>query len=447
MTPAGSIGAGVLSRRTVLKGMAAGGALLAAGPAGRALAASGRSIRTAGSRPYPHIPAGTDTLPAIEHIVVLMMENHTYDSYFGMLPQGDGFAVVKGRPVNANRDASGQVVRVTHASTTCQNGNHVSQSWDASHRCWDGGRMDGFARTNRGSMTYWTGDDIPFLWSLASNFTVCDRYFSSVMAQTYPNRRFLMAGSAFGQVGDPFPSPGDKPPRPAGTPSTIFDLFNRYDISWKDYFADLPTVGLFPYVLEQNPGNVVPVASFFADCAAGTLPQFSLVDPESFEGSEENPQDITVGQSYVARVVNAVMSGPKWGSTLLVFTYDEGGGYYDHVAPPVAVRPDGIRPEASITYGDLYSRYGFRVPTVVVSPWSRPGAVSSTVYDHTSILKTVETKWNLPALSARDANANDLLGCLDLVSKPLAIAPALAPAPAPTGVVSCLAANPTGPLP
>lgn len=416
-----------------------------AGPTARALAAS-NPLRARGSRPYPHLAPGTDTLPAIEHIVVLMMENHTYDAYFGMLAQGDGFTVVKGSPTNSNPGASGSQV-VSHATTTCQDNYRVSQSWNASHHCWDGGAMDGFARTNPGAMTYWTGDDIPFLWSLASNFTICDRYFSSVMAQTYPNRRFLLAASAFGQVGDPLPLPTDPPPRPAGTPSTIFDLLNQYGITWKDYFADLPTTGLFPYLIEQNPGKVVPVADFFTDCAAGTLPQFSLVDPESFEGSEESPQDLAVGEAYMAKVVNAVLSGPKWGNTLMVVTYDEGGGYYDHVAPPRAVRPDAIAPEVTDTYGDLYSYYGFRVPTVVVSPWSRPGAVSSTVYDHTSILKTIETKWNLPALSARDANANSVLDCLDLRSKPLAVAPALAPAPPPTGVVACLAANPSGPVP
>lgn len=436
-----------LSRRTFLRGVAAGGGLLVAGPAGRALAATAEPVRARGSRPYPRLAPGTDTIPAIEHIVVLMMENHTYDCYFGMLGRGDGFTVDRGVPLNTNPGPDGKPVRVQHATTTCQASNHVSQSWDASHHCWDQGRMDGFARTNAGSMTYWTGDDIPSLWSLADNFTVCDRYFSSVMAQTYPNRRFLLAASAFGQVGDPLPGPTDPRPRPPGTPSTIFDLLNQYGITWKDYFADLPTVGLFPYVLENNPGNVVPVAGFFADCAAGTLPQFSLVDPESFEASEENPQDLAAGQAYIARVANAVLSGPKWGSTLLVVTYDEGGGYYDHVAPPRAVRPDGVRPAVSRTYGDLYSYYGFRVPTVVVSPWSRPGSVSSTVYDHTSILKTVETKWNLPALSARDANANSMLDCLDLRHKPQAVAPALAPAPVPTGAAACIASNPSGHIP
>src|SRR5207302_3678943 len=169
--------------------------------------------------------------------------------------------------------------------------------------------------------------------------------------------------------GDPFPSVTD--PRPPN--GTIFDQLNAHGISWKDYFADLPTVGLFPYLVEDNPGKVVPVAEFFADAAAGTLPAYSLVDPESFEGSEENPQDITVGESYAASVINAVLHGPAWEKTVLVFTYDEHGGYYDHVPPPRAVPPDGVPPQITVPPDQPggFDRYGFRVPTVIVSPWAR----------------------------------------------------------------------------
>ncbi|HET6966206.1 MAG TPA: alkaline phosphatase family protein, partial [Acidimicrobiales bacterium] len=212
-------------------------------------------------------------------------------------------------------------------------------------------------------------------------------------------------------------------------------------------FADLPTAGLFPYVVEQNPQRVAPVAEFFADCAAGALPAFSLVDPESFEGSEENPQDAQTGAYYAYRVIDAVMRSPQWPSTVLILTFDEHGGYYDHVPPRPAVRPDGIAPAVTDTYGDLYSYTGFRVPTVVVSPWARRGYVSHTTYDHTSILRLVETKWNLPALSYRDANANNLLDCLDLRAPSFLVPPSLPPAVPPTGAPSCLAADPRGAVP
>lgn len=443
----------MLTRRTLLKGLALGAGLAIAGPAGGLVAGADDSetaIRKAGSFPYPALPAGTNTIPQIEHIVVVMMENHTYDAYLGMFNQGDGFTVVGGTPTNHCPDAAGRPVYATHSPSTCQATSTVSQSWDASHQCWDYGAMDGFARTNgAAAMQYWTGDDIPFYWSLASNFTLCDRYFSSVMAQTYPNRRFLISGSAFGQVSDPLPGATDPNPRPGGF-GTIFDVLNHFGISWKDYFTDVPTAGLFPYVVEQNPGKVAPIAEFFTDAAAGTLPGFSIVDPDYQQSSEENPQDLAVGQHWVSQVVNAVLKSPAWPKTVLIWTYDEGGGYYDHVRPPRAVRPDNIPPAvpAGDTYGDLYSYYGFRVPTVVVSPWSRPGRVCSTVFDHTSILKLVETKWNLPALSDRDANANNMLDCLDLSGQPALLhPPALAPAQPPTGAAACVGQNPQGALP
>ena len=428
--------------------------LLAAGPLTRAASAAGPSSRGgamlhAGDRPFPNLASGTESFPQIQHIVVLMMENHSFDNHFGALGRAgvDGLSLsANGSAANSNPGPGGTTVRATPAPSTCQAGYGISQSWDASHQCWNGGRNDGFvAACGPQSMYYMNESQIPFYFALASVFPVCDRYFCSVMAQTYPNRRFLLAGSALGMVSDPLPSPTDPNPRPWGF-GTIFDMFNAYGITWKDYFVDLPTAGLFPYVVEQNPGNVLPVEAFLEDCAAGTLPQFSLVDPESFEGSEENPQDVQSGAYYAYRVINAVMTSPAWSSTLLILTFDEHGGYYDHVPPVPAVRPDGIAPAvaAGDTYGDLYSWTGFRVPTVVVSPWARAGYVSHNVFDHTSILRLAETKWNLPALSDRDANANPMLDCLDFRSPAFLRPPVLAPAPAPTGALACVAADPTG---
>ncbi len=149
-------------------------------------------------------------------------------------------------------------------------------------------------------------------------------------------------------------------------------------------------------------------------------------------------------------MVNAVLSSPAWPRTVLVYTYDEHGGYYDHVPPPRAVRPDSIPPHVAPndTYGDLYCYYGFRVPAVVVSPWARRNYVSHLVHDHTSILRLVETKWNLSALTHRDANATNLLDCLDLTARepPFASPPSLAPARAPTGGPGCYAKDPTSPV-
>ena len=434
-----------ISRRGLLKGMAATSALWALPAyAGMSRHTSGPPLRKPGSRPFANVPAGTDMLPQIEHIVVVMMENHSFDNYFGMLGRGDGFTLDRrGQPTAVNDDSSGNPVRAYHAPSTCQSHYDVSQSWTASHTAWDYGRMDGFVRgSSRDAMAYWTGADLPYYYDLGRTFVLCDRYFASTMAQTYPNRRFLMAATALGQVSDPLPSPTD----PAPPNGTIFDRLNAYGISWKNYFVDLATCMLFPSVPESNPQHLAPTAQFFVDAAAGTLPGFCIVDTEFNQASEENPQDIQTGEEFAARVINAAMTGAAWDKTLLIWTYDEHGGYYDHVRPPRAVPPDGIPPQVTQTYGDLYSYNGLRVPTVVVSPYARKDYVSHVVHDHTSILKLVETKWNLPALTYRDANASNLLDTLDLRGRPAFLdPPTLADPAAPTGAIACYASDPTVP--
>jgi phospholipase C len=382
-----------------------------------------------GSLPNPTLPAGTDTLPEIEHIVVLMMENHSYDNYLGMLGRGDGFTRDSaGRPTAVNRDASGRAVRAYHMPTTCQLGKQPSQSWDASHIQYDDGRNDGFVRSASGpvSMAYWQQQDLPFYYGLANTFPLADRYFSSVLAQTYPNRRFLLAGTAYGLVDNRLSSV--TAPGPAN--GTIFERLNQHSITWKNYFSSLATCLLVNGIHQANPDKLVPVAEFFKDAAAGTLPSYSLVDPDFEKSSEENPQNILVGEAFAASVINAVMKGPSWPKTMLIWCYDEHGGYYDHVPPPAAIAPDSIAPViAPQKLPGGYDRYGFRVPCVIVSPRARRNYVSHVVHDHTSILKLLETKWNLPALTYRDSAASNLLDSIDLTGTPAFLDPPKLPAP------------------
>jgi phospholipase C len=276
-------------------------------------------------------------------------------------------------------------------------------------------------------MGYWTAEDLPFYYGLASTFPLADRYFSSVLAQTYPNRRFLLAGTAYGLVDNNLKSITE--PAPNGT---IFDRLNQHDISWKNYYSSLATTLLIPTIRQAKPNNLVPVAEFFTDAAAGRLPAYSLVDPDFDRNSEENPQNILIGEAFAARVINAVMSGPSWSKTLLIWCYDEHGGYYDHVPPPAAIAPDAIRPAIEAAHQRQpggYDRYGFRVPCVIVSPRARQNYVSHVVHDHTSILKLIETKWNLPALTFRDSAASNLLDSLDLKGRPAFLDPPKLPAP------------------
>jgi phospholipase C len=404
-----------------------------------------RPIRRPGSRPHPRLPEGTETLEQIQHIVVVMMENHSYDNYLGMLRRGDGFFRFFGTPLNANPDGAGSLIRAFRMPSTCQPaGGGPSQSWNASHISFANGRNTGFVKASGGiAMGYWDHRDLPFYYGLARTFPVCDRWFCSVLAQTYPNRRFLLGGSAAGLVATDTSAILDGPEPPEGS---IFERLDAHGISWKNYASDIPQLLLYPSVYRSHRANVGTIPQYFADAAAGTLPAVSYVDPPFLNpnGSEENG-DIQTGEDLVARVINAAMQGPGWSKTLLIWLYDEHGGYYDHVPPPPAFRPDDIAPDIEVPPDQpgAYDRYGFRVPAVIVSPYARRRYVSHVVHDHTSVLKLIETKWNLPAITFRDANADDLLDSLDLRSPPAFLEPPVLPGSALSTGAVCAPIDPS----
>jgi phospholipase C len=292
-------------------------------------------------------------------------------------------------------------------------------------------------------MGYFTKQDLPFSCGMASVFPIADRYFCSAPAQTEPNKRYLFAGTSLGQLNDRLNT--DLPPN-----GTIYHQFNAHGISWKEYYTDVPSLGVFLPLLGQSAftSNLAHVDQFFVDAAAGTLPAFSMVEPNYGTTSEEDPQDVQLGDQFVAKVVNAVMASPNWPKTMLIWCYDEHGGYYDHVVPPAAIPPDDIPPAlAADDPPGKFDRYGFRVPCAVVSPYAKKHHVSHTVYDHTSILKTVETKWNLPALTRRDANAHSLFDMLDLHAKPAFLKPPKLPAAPDVAAKSGCLTTGAGPIP
>src|SRR5262245_44665812 len=438
-------GARDISRRTLLAGAGALGVGLVLGGAIDAAAVVHRR-RKPGSLPFRHLPEGTDTLPQIEHIIILMMENHSFDDHLGTLGRGDGFPLHRGLPAAVNPDVDGTPVHAFHMPSTCQLDGHPGQNWNASHRAFDGGRTYGFVRASGPvAMGYWTADDLPFYHGLARTFPLADRWFCSCLAQTYPNRRFLMAGTAAGIVSTSVEAL-TAPPPPNGN---IFERLNAHGITWLNYFSDLPSVAILLDFAGSNTEKLVPISRFFTDVAAGTLPAVSLVDPNFNVQSEEDPQDIGQGEAFAASVINAVMNGPGWPRTVLIWLYDEHGGYYDHVPPPPAIPPDDIPPDIQPTdQPGGYDRYGFRVPAVVVSPYARPNHVSRRVRDHTSILKLIETKWNLPALTFRDANADALLDCLSFNDPPAFLEPPVFPqADVVTHPMRCTPGDPDGPIP
>ena len=455
-----------LTRRELVRfGGSAALAISAGGPLWRAASAVGATVRPPDSLPDPRRPAGTvnESMP-FDHIVVVMMENHSFDNLLGALahsgqPKAKGLSFnAQGLATNSNPGPAGRV-RSFPFTTTAQ-GQHVSQSWNATHEQIDAGKMDGFVRSVEDvqPMGYWTPDVLPFAYSLARTFCLANRWFGSAPCQTYPNRRFLMAGTAYGNISTNTESLLDPPP-PNGT---IWDRLQHYGISWRNYFTDLPSVGVIGSTVEKYPQNLSPIAQLFTDLAANNLPSVSIVDPEfgaagevggplselpalqglglkvsETGGSEENPQDMSYGEYWASQVVKAILASPAWPRTLLLYTYDEHGGYYDHVAPPAAIAPDSIAP--ALGPGDVpggYNIYGPRVPAIVASPYSKPNAVTNVLHDHTSFLATVEAKWNLPRLTYRDANAKTVMDFLDLESPAFLNPPTIADAPAPSGAAT-----------
>ncbi|HET6876002.1 MAG TPA: alkaline phosphatase family protein [Jatrophihabitans sp.] len=439
-------------------------------------------------RPDPSQPPGTDRLPQIKHIVLLMMENHSFDNYLGTLGHGRGLPVDDtGSPLPV-RQCDGTMAKLVRADSTRQVEGAPTPAWLSSHVQYADGTNGGFQKAVRdlvpdatdeqiaAPMRYWTEEHLPFYAALARTFPLADHWFSSCLGPTFPNRRFLLAGTADGLVDDlPFGMVGY--PK-AGT---ILDLLTRNGIDWANYHAvakrrvvrpfgrrtltaarrvtgvldrAVParlgspvrrlsfTADLYPLGMFTAWGHLHGHDRFFADARRGTLPPVSIVDPDFRDFSEEPPQDIARGEQFAAQVIDAVMRGPAWRDTLLIWFYDEHGGYYDSVVPPPAVEPDdkpgkslaGLPAPARALLRKVvktkmhatvdantdmrYDRLGFRVPAVIVSPYARPGAVVSDVFDHTSVLRLIEDKWNLPSLTRRDAAANSPISALDLDAAP-----------------------------
>jgi phospholipase C len=454
-----------LTRRTLLGSAAVGAGAIAYGalPAWARTFASSSAVRKPDSLPFPHLPAGTETMPKIEHVVVLMMENHTFDNILGLLGYEerarrgavDGITLRKdGKPTNFNRDSNGHKVFADFADSPCQRSGVPTQTWNASHEAYANGANSGFVKASGPvAMRFFDKQLMPFTSSLAAHFPIGQRYFSSVLAQTYPNRRFLFAGTASGLTVTNLQQSWSIP----AVNGTIFDRLTAHGIDWLSYtpapVLTNASIGIIKSeITTANLARIKSPADFKADCKAGKLPPFSFLDPDYEYSSEENPQDIQLGEEFVAGVVNALMKSPLWGKVALFLNYDEGGGYYDHVPPPKAIKPDTIAPILGPGAPPLapggFDRYGFRVPLFVVSPWAKADYVSNIVQDHTSVTAFIERKWNLPAMTFRDANAHPMTDYFDFSKPAFAKPPKLAGAPGlSSGLEACKAEGLNPPLP
>jgi phospholipase C len=254
---------------------------------------------------------------------------------------------------------------------------------------------------------------LPVLSGLAAGFAVCDHWYSSVPTETFPNRAFACAATSQGHMNDGTAS---------FTVPSIFGLMTAHSLSWKIYgYNEEPlTRKNFPDTLSAPDSRFGRFADFQSDAGAGTLPQYSFLEPRwGSTGNSQHPNyDVSLGEKLIQDVYNAVRNGPGWNQTLLFITYDEHGGLYDHVPPPSGATPPDSTPGE---FGFDFTRFGVRVPAVLVSPLIPAGTVfrvpaGSTPLDHTSVLKTIQTRWGLPALTARDAAAPDIGDVLSLAA-------------------------------
>jgi phospholipase C len=332
----------------------------------------------------------------IDHIVVLTMENRSFDHLLGWLPGADGKQAGL-----SYRDRNGAAHSTHRLAPDFQGCGHPDpeHTYAGLRVSYDGGRCDGFLRAGQNdvyAIGYYTRRDLPFLGAAAPAWTVCDRYFGSIMAPTLPNRMYLHAGRT-DRTND-LPLPSFLP--------TIWDLLAEHGVPGRFYRSTISYLGLWGLKYLDITRSF---ADFLHDCRTGDLPAVAYVDPDYAPsrlgvGNSDHPHvDIRVGEWLMWQVYNAVTTGPAWSRTLLVITFDESGGFFDHVPPTLA--PD-VDPDHSLR--------GFRVPTLLVSPFARRGYVDHRVYDHTSILKLIEWRFGLPPLSVRDAHANNLAAALDL---------------------------------
>ena len=277
-----------VTRRTLMQTAAAGGAAALAAnglPAWARPIVRATHLRHPGSRPFPHLPAGTASMPEIKHIVVLIMENHSFDNLLGMVPYQvpgragvDGLTRHRGAFKNFNRDTNGTKVFAQHASTPCQLHAVPSQAWDASHEAYDNGRNDGFVRASGPiAMRFWDQPDLPFTYSLVKHFPIGQRFFCSMLCQTYPNRRFFFAGTASGAIDDK----AYALITPAAN-GTIFDRLDAHHIRWRVYADPLASDLILPNVRNNKPqaSNVGTIDQFIADSAAGTSAAVHLPRPQ-----------------------------------------------------------------------------------------------------------------------------------------------------------------------
>ncbi|HWR16162.1 MAG TPA: alkaline phosphatase family protein [Terriglobales bacterium] len=400
-------------------------------------------IRGEGSTP-PRDSAKTK----INHIILMMQENRSFDHYLGRL---NDYRAARGLPRDVDDLTKlGAVALPTWDGTpdiglfkmnsACTG--DMSSSWVESKLDIDVHNptnpavpppMNGFAYTAGGfaehdpthggfdvsghrAMGYYDADQLPFYYWAATQFATSDRWFSAALTRTQPNRMYFLAATSNGYA---FPGDGQHPPIDMTGVKNIFQLLEENKITWKVYVTDgwqpgstgSTYMNFFADFTSQHKDKFVDAKQFAIDAQAGTLPQVALIESGYIEtGTDEHPLNpVDKGAMYVRTLVKALMNSPSWKDSVFFLTYDEGGGLYDHVPPVKTVSPDGKKPYLLPTdFPGDFDVTGFRVPLFIFSPFAKPGYVSHTNADFTALLKFVEKRFDLPNLMERDKAQPDM---------------------------------------
>jgi phospholipase C len=374
------------------------------------------------------LPAQADSTPAsplpatpIQHLVVLMQENHSFDNYFGTYPGADGLPANAQMPVDPKNPGAGSVVPWHIGDSTITDLSHSAATFREQY---NNGKMDGFvsALNNRNqdgklAMGYYDGSDISYYWNLADNYVLFDQFFSSARDGSFANHMYWVAGVP------PVAPKGEKLSDVLANLPTIFDRLQAAGVSWKFYVQNydptityrnlgtsgnrasqviwVPLLNFDRFIDDPTlSSHIVDLKQYYVDLQAGTLPAVSYIIPSG--ASEHPPSKLVSGERFVKTLLQELMRSSAWTSSAFMLAYDDWGGWYDHVTPPQV---------------DAYG-YGPRVPVLLVSPYAKKGYIDHTQLDFTSMLKFIEQNWNIAPLAERDAQANNFLSAFDFTQTP-----------------------------
>ena len=411
--------------------------LLLAGCAGVAPAFVGNN---GGGGQNPQTP---QKITAVNHIIIMMQENRSFDQYFGSalnaFRAAQGLSQeIDGTPSNVSLKTWDGSPNVSPFHMTSMCSENLTSSWQESHADMNladqnnippNPPMDGFASMAGGfsqhtggtdtagkrAVGFYTDQDLPFYYWAATQFATADRFFSAGPFRTQPNRMYLLAATSQGHV---------FAPQSTLTAKTIFQLLQEHGITWRVYVTNNWAPGktgdtymnYFDSFTSQHVDHFADAKTFAADANSGNLPQVSLIESGYESGQDEHPlNSVQVGAAYAESFVTTLIKSPSWKDSIFFLTFDEGGGLYDHTPPMKTVNPDGI-PPMDIPPGDPpgdFTLSGFRVPVAIISPFAKPHFVSHTSMDFTAMLKFIETRFNLPNLNNRDAFQPDMTEFFD----------------------------------